>query len=261
VGTKQDYGLRDNVCSVNAYGKDANPGVAIVITLKDWSSPESAEIAVKERLKQLQDLLSWVSGNSVIPFGYVILGPQKNESYFRLTPTNVIKRTRLGFGNIGDNFLHTVTSLKELAAKDERFKFVLSTFHDANKETNVRFQIARYFTCLESLAHKIKKGQGSRDAIRQLLGLEKGPTGQIVINERKYDYDVVLGAGILRDYLFHGTPLDFDEAKPHERDTFDLISKYPDTIASELRNRVELELVRFTNGTSNGQNPDALDSE
>jgi hypothetical protein len=130
--------------------------------------------------------------------------------------------------------------------------------HDANHEKNVRFQIARYFSCLEALAYKIKKDQGSRDAVRQLLGLEKGPTGQASVKGRKYNYDVVLGAGILRDLLFHGVPLDFSKAKQEEKDTFDLITEHPETVASDFRSRVDLEIMRWSNGASNGQAADEV---
>lgn len=234
-------------------GKDANPCVAIVIALPHWSSPEAAEGAVQNRLERLRSLLSWATGNHVEPFGYVTLGPEKSESYFRLLPPDNTRRTRLGFGNTGQDFIQSITSILKRADRDEHFAFVLSMVHDANHEKNVRFQIARYFSCLEALAYRIKKGQGARDAVRQLLGLEKGRTGQASIGGRKYDYDVVLGAGILRDFLFHGVPLDFSKAKPEEKDTFDLISKHPKTVSSDLRSRVELEIMRWSNGASKGQ--------
>lgn len=234
-------------------GKDANPCIVIVIALDEWNGPEAAEAFVKDRLERLRALLSWATGNHVEPFGYVTLGPEKSESFFRLLPPNNKRRTRLGFGNTGEDFLRSITSILKRADCDEHFSFVLSMVHDANHEKNVRFQIARYFSCLEALAYKIKKHQGSGDAVRQLLGLEKGRTGQVSIERRKYDYDVVLGAGILRDLLFHGVPLDFSKAKPEEKDTFDLISTQPETVASDLRSRVEIEIMRWSNGASNGQ--------
>jgi hypothetical protein len=125
--------------------------------------------------------------------------------------------------------------------------------HDGNAERNVRFKIARYFSCLEALAYRIKKGQGSRDAVRQLLGLTQGKTGQASVGGRTYTYDVVLGAGILRDLLYHGVPIDFSKAKPVEKDTFDLLEVQPDIFAGDLQGRVEVEIARWSNGVSNGQ--------
>lgn len=234
-------------------GKDANPCIAIVITLDEWNSPEAAESSVQDRLERLRALVSWATGNHVEPFGYLTLGPEKSESYFRLLPPKNRSRIRLGFGNTGEDFARSITSILKRADSDEHFSFVLSMVHDANYERNVRFQIARYFSCLEALAYKIKKGRGARDAVRQLLGLEKGRTGQVSVGERKYDYDVVLGAGVLRDLLYHGVPLDFSKAKPEEKDTFDLISAHPETVASDLRSRVEMEIMRWSTGVSNGQ--------
>ena len=237
-------------------GKDANSCIAIVIALDEWKGPQAAEASVLDRLQRLRALVSWATGNHVEPFGYVTLGPEKTESFFRLLPPNNRRRTRLGFGNTGEDFLSSITSILKRADWDEHFSFVLSIVHDASHERNVRFQIARYFSCLEALAYKIKRGQGARDAVRQLLGLEKGRTGQVCAGGRKYDYDVVLGAGILRDLLFHGVPLDFSKAKPEEKDTFDLILAHPETLASDLRSLVEIEIMRWSNGTSNGQTDD-----
>jgi len=179
-----------------AQGQHVHPCVAIIVPLSEWNSPEIAEASTHERLERLRVLLSWATGNNVEPFGYVTLGPEKTDSYFRLLPPNNIKRTRLGFGNTGQDFLRSITAILNCADKDEHFAFVLSMVHDANHEKNVRFQIARYFSCLEALAYKIKKGQGVRDAVRQLLGFGKGRTGQVSVKGRKFDYDVVLGAGL-----------------------------------------------------------------
>lgn len=236
-------------------GISANPCVAIIHPVEAWTTPEEAESSCSSQLERLRELLSWGTGNEVQPFGYLVAGPEPSKAYFRLLLPTATKRTRLGFGNTGSDFTGSLLRIIEKADSDEHFAFALSMLHDANAEQNVRFKIARYYSCLEALAYKIKKGQGSREAVRQLLGLKKGRTGQVSIgtDNRKYDYDVVLGAGILRDLLYHGVPLDFSSAKPAERDTFDLIERHPDVIANDLRGRVELEIARWSNNASNGQ--------
>lgn len=232
-------------------GASADPCVSIIVNIADWIGPAEAEASVEACLEKYRELLSWATGDDVTPIGYITLGPA--DSYFRVTPPSSRRRQRLGFGNDGQDFLNSLLSILRIAEEDEHVAFALSMLHDANKEKNVRFKIARLFTCLEALAYRLKKGQGSRDAVRQLVGLEKGRTGQVVFDGRSYDYDVVLASGKLRDMLFHGTPIDFSEAKDHEKDTFDLLETKPEIIANDLTNRVELEIARWSNGASFGQ--------
>ena len=236
-----------------AQAAESNPCVAIILPIAEWNGPKIAESSVTSEIERLRELLSWGTGNDVEPFGFVILGPSKNEAYFRTLPPRSTKRTRLGFGNIGNDFVNSLASILKCAELDEHFAFALSMLHDANKEKNIRFKIARLYSCLEALCYKIKKGQGSRDAVRQLIGIKKGKTGQTNIDGRTYDYDVVLGSGILRDILFHGVPADFSKAKPEEQDTFDLLSTHPEVFVSDLQSRVEIEVAKWSNGKSNGQ--------
>ena len=234
-------------------GAAENPCIAIVCPVRKWNGPEQAEAEATNHLETLRELLSWGTGNDVDPFGFVVLGPREEEAFFRPLLPQTKKRTRLGFGNTGNDFVRSLTSIIESAERDEHFAFALSMLHDANKEENKRFKIARLYSCLESLSYKIKKGQGSRDAVRVLLGLSKGKTGQVSISGRTYDYDVVLGAGILRDLLFHGVQADFSKAREDEKDTFDLIQNHPEVFVDDLQSRVELEVARWSNGASNGQ--------
>lgn len=226
-------------------GVSALPCTSIIHPISKWISPEEAERSSSQRLGSLRDLISWATGSNVQPFGIVILGPKPNEAYFRIITPPSSSRTRLGFGNTGADFVSSLTKIIEFAEKNEQFSFALSMLHDANAERNIRFKIARYFSCLEALAYRIKKGQGSRDAVRQLLGLSKGKTGQATISGRTYDYDVVLGAGILRNLLYHGVTVDFSKVKPNEKDTFDLLQNHPGVYASDLQSLVEIEIARW----------------
>ena len=234
-------------------GIAALPCISIICPVSRWTSPQDAEKAVDTKLVKLRELISWATGNDVQPFGMVVLGPSTNEAYFRMIIPNGCNRTRLGFGNTGSEFVNSLARIITCADKDEHYAFALSMLHDANAEQNLRFKIARYFSCLESLAYRIKKGQGSRDAVRQLLGLLRGKTGQVSVAGRTYDYDVVLGAGKLRDFLYHSAPLNFSKSKGSEKDTFDLLQNHPEIYVEDLQSRVELEIARWSNGTSHGQ--------
>ena len=244
---------QDAVATLSQKGDMAHPCISIIHPISHWTTPQDAENSVNHRLEKLRELISWATGNDIQPFGAIVLGPNTDEAYFRMIAPQTSNRTRLGFGNTGTDFVNSLTRILDHADRDEHFAFALSLLHDANAERNIRFKIARYFSCLESLAYRIKKAKGSRDAVRQLLGLSQGKTGQISIQDRTYDYDVVLGSGILRDLLFHGVPINFSKAKPSEKDTFDLLQNHPDIYVQDLQSRVELEIARWSNGASNGQ--------
>ncbi len=237
-----------------AQGENADPVVAIVIPVDKWNDPQTAENTLFAKASRYRELLSWATGDDVTLFGVVTLGPKQMETFFRAIPLSSRRRIRLGFGNTDADFTRSLKALLAVAENDEHFAFALSMLHDANKETNIRFKIARLFCCLESLAYKLKKNRGSRNAVRYLLDLEKGPTGQAEIGGRIFKYDVILGAGILRDHLFHGVPIDFSPAKAEELDTFDLLEGYPERFVDDLLCRCEIELARWSNNASRGQN-------
>jgi len=249
-GAQVDQGT---IATLIQQGVAALPCISIIHPISHWTTPQDAENSVNQRLEKLRELISWATGNDAQPFGAVVLGPRTDEAFFRLIVPPMTNRTRLGFGNTGADIINSLTRIIACADRDEHFAFALSMLHDANAERNIRFKIARYFSCLESLAYRIKKAQGSRDAVRQLLDLSQGKTGQVSVGGRIYDYDVVLGAGILRDLLYHGVPVDFSKAKPTEKDTFDLLQSHPDIYVRDLQGLVELEIARWSNGASNGQ--------
>lgn len=234
-------------------GELFRPVLSLVVKIDDWKGPEHAEERASSYIDRLMSLVSWASGNEVQPFGYLTLGPEEGESYFRLTPPIGNRRTRLGFGNVGEDFTASLNMIWQKCEEDERFEFILSMLRDANEERNARFRVARFYNCLEAFAYKLKKHMGSRDAVRKLLGIDKGKTGQMVILGKTFDYDIVLGAGILRDQLFHGVRPNFDKANSDALDTFDLLNEYPDEFASSLKSHVELEVLRWATNRSNGQ--------
>jgi len=233
-------------------GARADPCVLISAPFSDWNGPEKAETTALAVVDQLKHILSWATGDEIRPIGIVIVGSD-GTSYFRILPPQSRRRQRLGFGNTGKDFTASLERIMKCVEEDEHFAFALSMLHDANRESNPTFRIARLYSCLESLAYRLKKGQGSRDAVRELLGIGKGGTSQVQVDGRKYDVDEVLGAGILRDMLFHGVKPEFDKSKSHERDTFDFLEAHPVRFADSLQSRVELEFARWSNGASNGQ--------
>jgi hypothetical protein len=164
------------------------------------------------------------------------------------------KRTRLGFGNTGEDFNNQINRIIERSKKDEHFTYALSILHDANFEVNPKFRIARYFNCLECLAYKLKdKDTRSRKAVKKLIGLEDGAMCEISIQEKKYRYDRIEIAGRIRDKLFHGTEFKKKDLNKESKDAIELYELHPEQIATTIQDDCEIEIARWANGASRWQ--------
>ncbi len=241
----------DGLNNLIAQGSNALPVVAIVYLLDIDAPPEELEANSREKLNQANRILSWASGDNITPFGILTL--RLNESFFRLVIPHSNYKVRLGFGNTEQDFQNQISNLIKAIEEDEYFNFGISIFQDALREVNPKFKIARFFSCLECFAYKIKsKKRPSRKAVKYLLGLEDGAVSEVHINEVKYRYDVIEIAGRIRDKLFHGVQFSQDDLIAEAKSVFELYEKYPDQIASSMQSFCEMEIARWSNGTSQG---------
>lgn len=242
---------QDSLNNLITQGGDAFPIIALVFRNSTDAYPELLEKEAREEFKKAIKVLGWATGDEISPFGVLTL--TKDQSYFRLSLPHSNKRIRLGFGNTGPDFENQIKSILAAIEKDEHFEFGISMYHDALKESNPKFQIARFFCCLECLAHKIKSEERrSRKAVKYLLGLEDGAFSEIHINGQKYRHDTVEIAGRIRDKLFHGVKFRKSDLIKGVRQTFELYENHPELIASTMKSYCEIELARWANGTSRG---------
>ncbi len=242
---------QDSLNNLITQGGNAFPVIALVFRNSTDTSPELLEKEAREEFKKAIKVLSWATGDEISHFGVLTL--TKDQSYFRLSLPHSNKRIRLGFGNTGPDFENQIKSILAAIEKDEHFEFGLSMYHDALKESNPKFQIARFFCCLECLAHKIiGKKRPTRKAVKYLLGLEDGAFSEIHIDGQKYRYDTVEIAGRIRDKLFHGVKFAKSDLISEARTAFELYENYPEQIASTMKSYCEIELARWANGTSRG---------
>ncbi len=143
------------------------------------------------------------------------------------------------------------------AENDVHFLFAIGLYKDALAEDNQIFKIARFFSCLESLAYKIKsKEPATRKAVKTLLGLNDGAMMHINIGEKEYAFDRIEIAGRLRDKLFHGAQFKEGDLNSQSKHVFELMECQPELIADALRDDCELEFSRWANGVSNGLEPE-----
>lgn len=237
--------------SLVARGEPVWPVVAVVVHCSDGQTPEELEAAVETQLDLGRQILAWASGDDVTPFGLVTL-PEDN-SFFRLLFPHSRRRHRLGFGNTGEDFASQIARILQAAEGDERFAFALSLYHDAVRERNPQFQIARFFNCLECMAAKLKtKKRPSRKAVKYLLGLEDGAMVEVSHQNSKIRYDAVEIGGRVRDQLFHGVTFREKDLISEARPAFALYQMKPDIMAGALKGYCELEIARWANGVSRG---------
>lgn len=239
-------------------GNDALPCVAIACFRHVDARPEELEALSEQQFVQARRVLGWTSGDEVTPFA--LLTCTTDQSYFRLLLPHSRLRQRLGFGNTRVFYHSQISQIYQAAKSDEHFDYALSLLHDALREANPLFKIARLFNCLECLAYKLKgKHDGkSRRAVKDLLDLPDGAIVEENINGERYRYDVIEIAGRLRDKLFHGVMFRAEDLNEESRNVFTLLEKNPQHFVALILSYCEIEVARWANGSSRGQIVDPM---
>jgi len=231
-----------------AQRNQALPVITVIHFHKSSATPEQMEARSRESLERAEQIIAWATGDRLTEFAYITVN---KDTYFRMVPPHSRRRTRLGFGNTGDDLKQSVDRLREAANEDPRFAFAMSLFADATHEPNPLFRACRLFTVLESLAYSLKgEGIGSRRAVKIMLGLNDGAKSLVQVDNRQISYDRIEIAGRLRDKFFHGVPFLASDLVEEARQVFYLIEHYPAKIADALLGDCELALARWANDAS-----------
>jgi hypothetical protein len=234
-------------------GVHAHPVIAITAYRAVSAPPTELENVVVQDLMRARQLITWASGDEITPFAMVTANAE--GTFFRLVAPQSRRRQRLGFGNTGDDFYSQLARIDTALDEDEHFALALSLYHDAVREENQRFRIARFFNVLECLAYKLKKERRSRTAIRYLLDLEGGAMVEITDRSNRFRFDVVEIGGRVRDALLHGSAFRPEDLNIASRPAFTLYEERPEEIAGPLQSYCELEIARWANNASRGRNP------
>jgi hypothetical protein len=161
-------------------------------------SPEMLEETARPVLERAEQIVGWITGDFLTEFAY--LTGTNEKYYFRVVAPTSRRRQLLGPGNVGAALGESIQRIAAAADADERFGFALSLYRDALHERNKQFKIARLFGVLEALAYALKSGGvESRAAIRTMLGLGGGATGEIQYGGRTVKFERIELAGRLRD--------------------------------------------------------------
>jgi hypothetical protein len=140
--------------SLKQQGENALPVIALVVLLTQEKDPKLMEADAENSLEFPEKIIEWAAGESLTPFAYIT--SCQEQDFFRILPPHSRRRQRLGFGNTGDDYSRQLSRMVNCAEKDEHFLFALGLYRDALAEENEVFKIARFFSCLESLAYKLK---------------------------------------------------------------------------------------------------------
>ncbi len=253
VGVQVDSNVRENLA---AQGNDALPVVSIVSFLHVDARPEELEALSAPQFIQARRILGWTSGDEVTPFA--LLTCTVNQSDLKLLLPQSRHRKRLGPGNTGGSYYSQLLQIYQAAQRDEHFEFALSLLHDALREENPQFKIARLFNCLECLSYKLKKKHGgkSRKAVKDLLGFQDDEMSEEYTNGVRYRYDVIEIAGRLRDKLFHGAIFRAEDLNSESRNIFTLLETSPQKFLDSMQSFCELEIAQWANGSSRGLSVD-----
>lgn len=177
--------------------------------------------------------LSLISGQSAIEFFKVAKIHGKIFYKTELTQFNKVHRLWLS-NEEKSNFI----SNTEKTIENQRFS--ISLFHDANKEVNLIYKIARYFMVLESITGSNNE---SRKHIKAFF--ESNDYSWLMyhtnnIENYSQNIDTIEIAGIIRAKLFHGVRLKYEYFKKDiSVEDFEIIMNSPEHLSRHMRDLCE----------------------
>lgn len=225
-------------------GKRAFPAVGLVWHPAQDASTKVLVDSATASFTRARRVLSWVSGEEVVPVAYAIL--HAAGVAFQVMPPSSRRRQRLWFGEReASEFELATVGLAMAANQDPNLGLALEFFHDAMREGNDLFRIVRLYNVLECLAAKHKaEGVGSRDAVREMLAIGPGQSCTIHHKGTDVNFDLISVAGRIRDRTFHGARITADAFAVPDRGVMSLLQEVPLFVANELQWRIELEISR-----------------
>jgi hypothetical protein len=240
--------------NLRAETAESNPIVALSLKLAVEADADALEELASVRLERARQVLSWVSASQVSTIGFVV-ATMATTHVRPVPPPYENRRFLFGIGGDSHQFQQTALAVSRKSTEDEHFAFALSLYHDALREPNAQFRIARMFNVLEALAYRVKsRVPESRRAVKRLLGLtDDDCRAEMAYPEGKYRFDPIEIAGRLRDKLFHGAAFRESDLIAEARHVFALLGAHAEDVAKMIGGYCELELNRWALGTSKGQ--------
>lgn len=223
--------------NIDTFNKDYSDNIPICFIIHKKGLGESNiqefESNCLESIEKAKLFLALISGQSATSFFKVV--KNNGKVFYKTELTQYNKLHRLWMSN------QEKTDFISNAEKTiDNQKFSLSLFHDANKETNYIYKIARYFMVLESIT-------GSSSESRKHIKLffeERNHSGIMNFTNSDSNYtiniDAIEIAGIIRAKLFHGASLKFKYFKKIiSNKDYETIMKFPEDLSRHMRDLCE----------------------
>ena len=226
--------------------KDTRPVTAIIITNNlNIKSAENFEKEVEDEIKKLKLIISFISGDSIIEFGRIL--KIKEETFFRMIPIFSRKRQKLFFTK--DEEKSFFENAHRISVSN---RYYMSLLHDANHESNPKFQLARYFAVLEAISNNYKKEnhKGSKDQIRFMIynNESKRNSIHVKIKDKSIELDPIEISFRFRNNFLHGgepTYEKFEDLMPIE--IWKSLNNRSNQVLNSLQNYCEIQLMKELN--------------
>lgn len=200
---------------------------------KPISSISKFNTAHQESIEKAKLFLALISGQSATEFFKVA---KINGKIF-------YKTELLQFNKLHRLWLNDQEKIDFINNAEKTIKtqqFAVSLFHDANKEDNYMYKIARYFMVLESITGSHSQ---SKNHIRKFFSINKHSYKMNytnTIDNYTQNIDAIEVAGTIRAKLFHGAKLKYKHFNNKiSTEDYNRIIKSPENLSSHMRDLCE----------------------
>jgi hypothetical protein len=186
-----------------------------------------------DAIENAELFLTLVSGQSVFEFFKVAKINGKFQYKTELFQFNKLHRLWLNIQEKVD-FVNNA----EKTLKNQRF--AISLFHDANKEVNYMFKIARYFMVLESITGSTSESKNHIRTFFSMFNYSYELNYFNAVNNYAQKIDAIEIAGTIRAKLFHGVELKYKHFNNKiSREEYNHIIKSPENLSRHMRELCE----------------------
>lgn len=230
-----NYKYADN--NINTFIKDysGNIPVCYIIIKSEDSNCEISEFDkhYEDLIDRAKLFLSLISGQS--SFEFFKVAKINGKIFYKTELTQFNQVHRLWFTN--EEKSNFITSTEKTI---ENQRFSISLFHDANKEVNYIYRIARYFMVLESITGSNIESRKHIKAFFASNDYSWSMNHTNTIDNYSQNIDAIEIAGIIRAKLFHGVQLKYEYfIKIISVVDYEIIMNSPENLSRHMRDLCE----------------------
>ena len=223
--------------NLNTFNKDYSDNIPVCYIIskndKTLSGISEFDAHYQDSIENAKLFLALVSGHSA--FEFFKIAKINGKIFYKTELIQYNKLHRLWTSNLEKN--HFIENAEKTITNQ---KFAISLFHDANKEINYMYKIARYFMVLESITGSESQ---SKNHIKSFFK-NNNYSYEMNLTNNVYNYtlniDAIEIAGTIRAKLFHGAQLKYKHFNNKiSAEEYELIIKYPEDLSRHMRDLCE----------------------